>query len=127
MGYKIFSDIKEIPENYKYIDSIIVKDGEEVFVKYIAKKEKNKTEENLNDFIEKYKYPALIKPFKTVESYKIIKGVSHADLLEKLKNFEDNLKDKWKIISDIQIKIIKGIKIYFVEIAKINYEFLENL
>ena len=127
MRYKIFSDIRDIHEDYKYIDSIVIKDAEDIFVRYIAEKEKNKFEKSLNNFIEKYKYPPLIKPFKTVESYKIIKGVSYVDLFEKLKKIENDLKDKWKIISDVQVEIIKGIKIYFVEIAKINYEFLENL
>jgi len=129
MKYKLFTDIENIPENYKYIETLVFNNEEETQIYYLAEKikEKNRYEKILNNFIENYKYPAIIKSSETTDSYKIIKGVSYTDLLKKLKKFEDNLKDKWKIISDVQVEIIKGIKIYFVEIAKINYEFLENL
>jgi len=128
MSYTIFSNIEKVGEDFKYVDTFteILENGKaEIY--HIVEREDSIFKKRLKIFIKKYKFPAVIKSMKTAEAYKIIKGYSEADLLQKLKKIEGDLNNKWRIISELYYETVKGIPIRYVEIARIDFEFLENL
>ena len=128
MKYHVFESIEEVDEGFKYVNSFteVFKNGD-IQTYHIVEKEDSIFRKRLKTFIKKYKFPAIIDAKKTAATYKIIKGFSEADLLQKLKEIESDLNDKWRIISDLRHEVVKGISIWYVEIAEINFEFLENL
>jgi len=128
MNYRIFDNIEEIDAGFKYVGFFTetLEDGG-LQTYFITEKEAGVFEKKLRIFIEKYKIPAIINPMKTTKTYKIIKGFSEADLLRKLKNVESDLDNKWRIISDLHYETVKGIPVWYVEIARIDFDFLENL
>ena len=128
MKYHVFESIEEVDEGFKYVNSFteVFKNGD-IQTYHIVEREDSIFKKRLKTFIKKYKFPAIVDAKKTVASYKIIKGYSEADLLQKLKKIEEDLNDKWRIISDLHQVTIKGILVWYVEIARINFEFLKNL
>ncbi len=117
---KMIPKTKEIRDLVDDYDTDYTEETITQFSYLVKNKYDNEILKDLKKFILKYQGNGIIKSMKSVNSYKIFKAFNYYDLLNQLKEFEENLSKSWKIISDLNEEEYGNLKVYYVEVAQID-------